>query len=301
MIRNYSSFDIFAYLDSRNISYKESGVNISKKYIGINCPFCANDNLYHLGIHKQSKAVTCWRCGTKGTILHLIQKVDNVPRSKAYSIFLQFQDQSLSYLDTQDRLPTENDVELPKGCNKNFAGIFANYLKQRNFDPEIIKQYNLYCGLPMTNYQYRIIIPVFYKHELVAYTGRDATNLSPIPYLHSSIEESRIPVKQSLYNLDTIKDKAIIVEGALDVWRIGRECVATFGIEYTKQQVALLLGLKKAFILFDAEAKAQSQAEALANDLSCFIDYVEVVTLDKGDPTDLDPIEALKIKNHLGF
>jgi hypothetical protein len=43
--------------------------------------------------------------------------------------------------------------------------------------------------------------------------------------------------KETLYNLDNAKDgTAIVVEGPIDVWRIGDGAVATFGVIYTQKQ-----------------------------------------------------------------
>lgn len=192
----------------------------------------------------------------------------------------------------------EGGVSLPKGSSKKFAGLFTNYLFNRNFFPdELIKRFDLYCCHLIGDFKFRIIVPIYQKYELVAYVGRDVTGKSEMKYKNSPIEESKIPVKECLYNLDTIKDRAIIVEGVTDVWRLGNECVATFGTQYTKAQVSLLSGLKKAFVLYDADAS--KQAEKLGNDLSSIVDSVEVLTLDSGDPADLSPTEALKLKSYL--
>lgn len=296
---SFENFDLFAYLDSRGIEYRESGKNISKNFVGICCPFC-DDSSFHMGIHKQSKTISCWVCSTRGTILKLIQEIEKVPPSKAFHIANEFQDQNYSYLDNNEQFQPKDSIELPKGCTKEFAGIFTNYLLKRNFNPEeLIKTYDLYAGEKLSLFQFRVIVPVYFKRELVTYLGRDITNKSPLKYLNCPIEESKIPIKNCLYNLDSVKDSAIIVEGVTDVWRIGQGCIATFGIQYTKKQISLLIGLKKAFVLFDNDAIAR--AEKLANDLSCFVDSVEVLELDKGDPADMSPIDALKLRSYLGF
>ncbi len=295
------AFDIYAYLDSQNIHYKESGKNIGRNFLGVCCPFCG-DSSYHLGINKRTKGMTCWKCGRKN-LLQFVQEIENVSKREAYTIIEKFQDKELSYLDIPDRIPTENDVQLPKGCTKNFPGLAIDYLEQRNFDPEeLIKTYNLYYGQITTNFQHRIIVPVYYKRELISYVGRDVTGKLQNKYRNSSIEESKIPVKDTLFNLDTVKDKVIIVEGVFDVFRLGRGTVATFGTKYKKEQIAKLIGVKQAFILFDADdPDAPEQAERMGKDLTCFVDHVEQVTLQEGDPANLTPTDALKLKKYLGF
>jgi DNA primase len=294
MNKLFEAFDIKEYLDSRGISYSESGKNISSNWIGTACIFC-EDNSTHLGIHIRTKNISCFRCGVKGSILKYIQEIDHVPMNKAYQIIEQFQDQSYSYLDQIQRKTTDGEVTLPKGSSKNFPGIFTNYLSSRNFNPaEIIKKYDLYCCHLIGDFKFRIIAPVIMQRELVSYTGRDITNKSNLRYKNYPIEQSKIPIKECLYNIDSVRDKVIIVEGITDVWRMGDECVATFGTQYTRSQIALLTGIKKAFVLYDADAA--TQAEKLANDLSVIISYVEVITLDSGDPADLLPIDAIRLK-----
>lgn len=296
---DFSSFDIFQYLDTKTIPYLESGKNISSgRWIGINCPFC-DDPSNHLGINLQSKNFSCFKCGMKGNIILLIQEISQVPIQKAFQIFYQFQDKSLSYLDKEE-IPTNYGMSLPKGCSKNFAGIFTNYLLSRNFNPqELIKEYDLYCCHTIGDFKFRIIAPVYYQYELITYTGRDVTGNAKSKYLHCSNEESIIPIKNTLYNIDSIKDKAIIVEGITDVWKLGKGSIATFGTQHTKKQLALLSGIDKVYILFDAEAS--KEAENLANNLLCITKKVDVLYLEKGDPADMFPLEALKLKKKLGF
>lgn len=293
---DYSNFDIIKYLDDRNINYYTHGKNISKGWVGAACPFCG-DSSTHLGIHLQSKAVTCFRCG-KHSLFKYIQELEGIPKGKVFQILEQFQDREYSYLDNKKRETTEGEVQLPKGSSKNFAGIFQNYILSRNFIPEeVIKQFDLYCCHLIGDFKFRIIAPIYQDFELLSYTGRDVSGKSNLRYMNAPLEESKKPVKECVYNLDTVKDKAIIVEGVTDVWRLGNECVATFGTQYTKAQVALLSRLKKAFILYDSDASVQ--AEKLGNDLSSTVDSVEVLTLSHGDPADMSDTEALLLKKKL--
>ena len=255
---NLESFDTIAYLESLGIEYRESGKNISKNYIGVCCPFC-DDNSFHLGIHKQSKTISCWKCGVRSNVLKLIQEVSLVSYNQAIAIFYKFQDSSLAYLNPKEEVRPQSSVDLPKGSSKNFTGVFTNYLFKRNFQPDtIIKTYDLYAGAIGTDFAYRIIIPIYQQYELVAYLGRDATEKNTLKYLNCPVELSKIPIKECLYNLDAVRDKAIIVEGVTDVWRLGAGAIATFGVQYTRQQLSLLIGLKKVFVLYDQDAAAQS-------------------------------------------
>jgi hypothetical protein len=99
--------------------------------------------------------------------------------------------------------------------------------------------------------------------------------------------------------MDTVKDRCIVLEGPTDVWRMGDECVSIQGIEYTKKQVRYLveMNLEKVVIMFDAGK--EEKAEEFAEELYQFIPVVKVAKMEFGDPGELSPSEAVKIKNQL--
>jgi DNA primase len=82
-----------------------------------------------------------------------------------------------------------------------------------------------------------------------------------------------------------------LVEGVLDVWRIGDCAVATFGIQYSQQQVKLLSeAFERIYILYDPEPAALNQAWKLQYDLNAWGAHSMVVNYrgdhDPGDYTD---------------
>jgi DNA primase len=109
-------------------------------------------------------------------------------------------------------------------------------------------------------------------------------------------------MKECLYNIDTVKDTAIIVEGVTDVWRIGQGCVATMGLEYTTEQIKLLVdrGVKQAFVMFDSESFAIRKARKLANSLSIFMES-ETIELSDGDPGELTINQVQEIRGEIGI
>jgi hypothetical protein len=90
-------------------------------------------------------------------------------------------------------------------------------------------------------------------------------------------------------------DVGICVEGITDVWRLGPSAFATFGIEFTANQVFhMASAFEWVVILFDEEVQAQAQAEKLAASLRFRAVRVKIHKI-VGDPGDLDQEEA----NHL--
>lgn len=294
------SFDVIQFLEDQSIAYSESGENVSTGWIGINCPFC-DDALNHLGINRQTKVISCFKCGTTGNIIKLIQEINNCSVFQAITVVKKYQDKSLSYLDIPERQTSSSKVILPKGSSKIFPGIFQNYFRERNFDLDYLTtKFDLYaCHISSDiKFKYRIIAPVYQNHELVTYVGRDVTGKAQTKYQNCPLEYSLISIKDCLYNLDSIKDKAIIVEGITDVWRLGDGAVATFGTQFTEKQVSLLTRLEKVFVMYDSDAIEVSHR--LANELTGICKNVEVIELSQGDPASFfSPEEALKLKQEL--
>jgi DNA primase len=130
----------------------------------------------------------------------------------------------------------------------------------------------------------------------VTFVGRDVTGEAEAPYENYPTSKSVIHAKNTLYNIDRVGHTAIVVEGITDVWKIGDGAVATMGTKWTKSQARQLMGLKAAFVMFDAEKEAQEQAHRLAATLTSGVRKVEVLELSEGDPDDLplSTVQALR-------
>ena len=297
-----STFEVKDYLNSRGIPFDTEGKNISSRenWIGISCVWCA-DHSNHLGINLDSKGISCWLCNQKGTVIKLVMRLDNCSMESALETISQFSSRKLRI----EQLPAQkqalssdlNTILTESQVKNELFDLHRQFLISRDFDPDyIFGKYKLQCCGPVGRWNLRLIIPFYQNNRIVTLTTRDVTNKSDQPYVHLPIGESIIPVKNTLYNLETLDDTGIIVESVTDVWRIGDGCVATMGIKFTTAQVRLLLKLKRAFILYDAEDKAQDMAEKLAFMLSTTIPVVETVELESGDPADLSDDDAKQLR-----
>jgi len=294
-------FDIRAWLDDRSVRYSREGKNVSPGWIGIKCPWCG-DSSNHLGLNLKGKFINCWRCGKKGDIITLIRELEQCSFNRAKAIIEEFQDRTFDVLrqDIQKRHAT-GEI-LPKEATAEFPGLHFNYLRKRNFDPNIIiPKYGLLACGNTGDWKFRIIAPVFQDGKIVNFTARDVTGESRSKYKHCSNDRAIVSMKECLYNLDSVRSTVLVVEGVTDVWRMGDGCVATMGIEWTQAQVRLLRerGIKRVFVLFDAEAQAQRQAEKLAAQLSVFVPEVGVLGIPGGDPGELDERAVREIRGRV--
>lgn len=303
------SFDAESYLQDRGIDFATEGKNVSANWIETQCPFCGDDPSMHMGISPE-RIISCWRCGTKGSILKYIQAIENCTWVKAKKILNTFVDESLQHL-KQDIIKqsvySDKGSILPEGIT-NLLERHYSYLENRGFDPvEIEKKYKLKAlGKSVRpedrKFEHRIIIPLFLNKKAVNFTARDYTGNRFPKYVNQENENAVYPMKNCLYNLDTVRDIALVVEGVTDVWKMGDGAIATMGIQFTTAQINLLLDYKpkKVFVMFDSEKEAQNQAKKLATTLASFV-KTEILELENGDPGELSEKEVNNILREIGL
>lgn len=303
-LAQFEQFDLIKFFDHYDISYTEHGKNIGSQWVGLDeCPFCGISN-NHFACNLVSKMFSCWGCGERGNPFKLIKALLQISFSDSIVIIKKFYNGDLEFIPAE----TGNDVIMPSDVlDLQMSG--ANYLKSRGFNPFHIrdkfkvKQTGALSFLnhegKKSNFKHRLIIPIFMNRELVSFTGRDYTNKQIPKYKHVFIEACIIPPSSCLYNIDTVTDSCIIVEGPTDVWRLGDGVISLQGIQHTKEQIRFLAekNLKKAVVFFDAGK--EEEATKLAKILTGFISDVNVAYLDKGDPGELSDINAVQIKHQL--
>lgn len=298
-------FDLLAFLNDYEIDYRQSAKNVGTGWIGLSeCPFCGAPG-YHFGINLRSKGYSCWVCHTetKGGVPTLISALLDIPRKSTIEIIQKY---STKFLDFKTR-ETGQKVILPSKL-KPISEMGLQYLKKRNFNENIIEKYHLqdtgiFSKMKVQDFEqdfkFRIFIPIIMNHEIVSYTARDYTEEQEPKYQHPVLEAVKIAPSSCIYNIDTVKDRMLILEGPTDVWRMQEEAVSMQGIKITKEQIRCIAerNLKKVVILFDEHA--EEAAKTLSRQLSGLVDNISVAFLSEGDPAELSEIDAIKIKRNL--
>ena len=304
-------FDIIEYLESESIDYHVAGEkNVSRGWVGILCPLPdCDDRSWHCGINLEEQRFFCWNCNKSGGLNYLVARLQHCSMAQANTIISRFQTEfienpmgNISQGEKIEPTPQSGPLTGFKG-EVSFPKMHLNYLKGRNFDPDLlIPEYKLKAINNIGPYKFRILIPIIQNKETVSFTTRDVTDKN-IPYLHCPDEKSIIPIKDCLYNLDSVGEQVLIVEGVTDVWRLGKGSVATFGTNFTERQVECLQikNIKKAFVLFDFEEQAQKKAKILAGKIALFVPVVEMLALASGDPADMTLERVLELKKNLNF
>ena len=268
------------------------------------CPFC-DDTSNHLGINLDSKGLSCWRCPVEGTAIKLIMKLER----KSYTDVLPLLKRFASIKTSISRKEQNTALSASENCGNMIDfeldlsyALYSNhkeYLADRGFDPDYLeKKYGLRSAGPVGELANRIIIP--YKHYgyTVTLQGMWPSRDGTLPY--KSLPDP-IDTKRFLYNLDTVSDTALVVEGATDVWNIGDGAVGSSGSKVTKAQLKYLLHLKRVFFLFDADEDAQRRARKSALYLSSqgHPPETHIFTLSEGDPAELSTNDVKSLRKEI--
>lgn len=295
-------FDFMEFANAYDIPIRRNTKNVGSGWIGVEeCPFCGIDR-YHFAVNLQSKGYSCWGCLKKGSALTLVSSLLNVPKYEAMQIIQKFTNIDLEFniRETGDKVILPSDIQ-------ELGAAGRDYLAKRNFRPyELERLYKLQqTGMASylnhagqeSDFRWRILIPIYMNRRLVSYTARDYTGQRDPRYRHPFLEACIIPPSSCIYNIDTVKNKrAIIVEGPSDVWRMGSETISLQGIKYTKEQIRYLAEMELDFVAVMYDAGKEEEAHSLANEIAPFSKTTKVISLDEGDPGDLSPSEAVKIK-----
>lgn len=297
---DYSDVDVQSLFTEESIDFKTGGKNVSAGWIGVNCPFCG-DQSNHCGVNLDTKRYSCWICSESGTIAKLLGVLLKTTYSEANKIINQYR--GFHYEAPIRELSPE--VIMPNHLT-DLTKFGKRYLKKRGFDPKYlverygIKESGMLSELKVGNmtwdFRYRIIIPMIMNREIVSYTGRDWTGQQDPRYRNAPLEAGTIPTSECVYNLDTVTDRALIVEGPTDVWKLGPESIATLGVKFSHAQINVILKkkLKKVVLLFDSGA--EQQVQLLANTIGPYIDDLKIFIVEDQDPGSMDLIEAHKLK-----
>jgi len=298
--------DVRSMLSELGIDFKESGKNVSHNDINIDCPFCYAEK--HLGISRHEGKVNCWVCSFEGldkypSLIKVLvettglswREVKNVASEHGWKSYSYETEEVESKLATKCWLPKEACV---LALNTERSKKAVEYLLSRGFDEKIIDKHRL--GYAEDGpYRKRIIIPIIFNDELVAFTSRAYDNSEDNRYKHSPLFMSSERIKNLLYNYDSAKNykHTYLLEGPTDCWRMGDDSMGVFKSALSSSQRKLLIKLNLESLTIAYDPFATARAYAAADDLSPFISKIKVVRLEgKRDVADRSRDEVLEIE-----
>ena len=244
-----------------------------------------------MGISENGRAAHCWRCGTH-PVRKVLSYLLNVSEDKISVILKPYKGDHYRKK-IEEPVISIHPLKYPKPSGELMPNG-KKYLERRGFDPDKLErewklgQTGPVSFLDKISYNHRILIPIHWDGRMVSFQGRDITDKSELKYLACPKKRERRHHKDIVYGKSwgwkDLLGSIIVVEGVTDVWRLGVNSVATFGIEFKMSQVLEMASLwERFFIVFDDEPQAQKQAKVLAVKLKALGKQAFIETI-QGDP-----------------
>ena len=306
--------DLISFFKTRGIRYWTEGKNCKEGWVNITCRFC-DDRSNHLGGNLSNGAFHCWRCG-KHSFFEVIRFFEpHAAPEEIQEIIDEHSDyKSLGRRYSLDGPDTsEEDIDWPFFLKEECRPLYSRYLSNRNFAYDsLFYHWGVLLSGPdafyeMLDFRFRLMIPVLWNSELVSFLGRDVTGKAKHRYLTCPKTKEKIHHKNILYGRKlgdkTRKRFIIVTEGVTDVWRLGADAAATFGIEFSRNQIRILANSTlHVFVMYDHGRAAQAQADKLIGELNFRGVKAENVSsyLPPGqDPADLTELDVKHILHDL--
>jgi hypothetical protein len=293
------NFDLEKYLKDNGLSYREVGDQFQLEH----CPFCKSLNYkgnlhpYRFYINKETHLYNCFNCSCRGNAFQFIRQVsgsvEQYLKKEDYnfeSFKNEIKEEAESYKSDQTPIPIifpqdAQFLEIPTGFDPDcqFYPEPYEYLFNRGVDLIGLKSL---CRIYYSNYQERIIFPIYNDSQLVGYQSRDITGKQEPKYLISK----GFKKNKYLYNYDAVYNNEVIVlvEGIFDVIKNLSGCaVASFGKHLSKSQLKRLLNmpnLKKIYMAYDNDAEEEklAYAEVLSDFFEVYIVRYPTIEDDPG-------------------
>lgn len=230
-------------LREHRVPFVESGPNVKRGELGIQCPFCGSaDPSHHMGLNLETGWWSCWRNRSQHSgksPIRLLMKLLRVPYGRAREIAGLGDD----YVDPegfdamaarllqggQDARPGQTErrvLHFPDNFPsiKRSGALTSRHWEYLYYDrgfngasglgedvDVLCRQYRLAAGSYLRarneekdqDFRDRVILPYYQDGQLVTWTGRAITG-SRFRYLDLSLDESLLPPKETLFNHDAI-------------------------------------------------------------------------------------------------
>lgn len=297
---------IFDLYNDYHINHKTEGHKHCRPgWVNTSCPFCTGNPGYHLGYSLEDNYFRCWRCGWHSkpdTIAALL----GISKTAAIEIIKEYGGRSRKLPNAKPNLQ-KKPFKFPSQTGP-LEDRHMKYLKDRGFDPiELIHTWGLFGTGPVSkldkiHYKNRILIPIYWNNKVVSFQTRSITSKTEIKYKACPKDREIIHHKHIIYKHPAYDGTTgICVEGVADVWKLGIEAFATFGVEYKNEQLLLMAKLyRNIAVIFDNDPAGIKNSKKLVADLHML--GVEAFRVDvKTDPGSMTKKEVKKLKHMLRF
>lgn len=270
-------------------------------WVNVSCPFCTGHYGHHLGYKITTGQINCFRCKNANWLPKVIAGLANCSLQVAFEIINDYGGLPREVEQPKRKWREGVDCEIPHGLI-DVTQVGLDYLSNRGFDAErIVELYGLKQTGPVGPLRHRLFIPIYFRNHMVSYTCRGIIN-QRIRYLTCPAKNETIPSKEILYGYDMCRGskRIVVVEGCVDVWKLGAGSVATFGTKFTSKQLQLLRTFRQVILVCDNDMAGRSAWERLREEIG--FGKTKIVSLDNaGDAGELKQADADYFMRTLGF
>ena len=268
-------------LQQYRVDFRRAGESkhVRGEWVGVECQWCGKGTgNFGLGLHPQSLACTCWKCGRHGIADVLIELT-----GEPYRVVKALLD-GMPHIRLGEREKPPGTLKLPKGLGP-LGERHRRYLKGRGLDPDMLAKVWGLQGIGLAaRLSHRIFIPIKLDDRTVSWTTRATTDDVERRYIAAAANEEAMPAKSLVFGTDHCRHAIIVVEGPTDVLRIGPGAGGLLGLAYTKEQVRRIAKFPVRAIVMDNEPEAQRRAVALCRELSAMPGRTTRIEIDAADP-----------------
>jgi len=296
--------DIVRLCTERHIPFLTSGHHHCRPgWVQLHCPNCTGGKSgYHLGFSLELGYFNCWRCGkikiteAVAGLLHILRPGDVV------EVLRQYQRHGPGPVARASHRPASL---APPPELAPLSRAHRAYLRGRGLSPShLVRLWGLRGTTFLSGaWNWRVVYPICdMSGRTVAWQGRAIhTGVEP-RYKTTDTNLILIDPRAMIYGIHCIpSDAVVIVEGAVDVWRLGPGAVASLGIGWKHQQIEQLRAFNRRYVMFDPEPAAQRRACEVAAHLGQFRGTTEIIDGLSSDPGDMAQAEADRIMAALGI
>jgi hypothetical protein len=292
------------------------------------CCYCGHDST--LWVNKESGQFICYRCLEHGSVYLLVESVKGVERGQARIILGVAAGEIIQPADALKEVfaglaqrfsgppvVQESNQIVPE--NTQFFGwgkpvykveeemviSMIQALEARGFPYQQIVENRAGWGFG-GRWDHRVVLPVYFRNELVWWQAWDYTKTQSIKYNNPRNDEVKISRKALVYNIEKHADaKALCVtEGVFNSWacdQIGVAGVATFGKGVTPLQIFQLVTHRAERIYIGLDPDARDKAVGLYNTLRALGKETLLCTMpSKADWNDLTPADRQRVIDSAG-
>lgn len=231
------SVDWPGLFDALRVPWRDRGKNTSRTNTNICCPFCRDDDGYHLGVSNDKEAFYCFRrpdVHSGNNLVRLLMKL-NVSRLEAIRLLNEYQGvQSAKVVAFVAPLS-----DIAKAWDRfESAELSANaklYLAGRGFDNPgaTASRYDLRIA-SLGTWAQRLLLPFMLEGQLRSWTGRALRSHLTPKYLNKETGQQGL-----IYMPRPARDVVVICEGPLDALKIaaGSESMPVSALALTGKQL----------------------------------------------------------------